>query len=445
MIPLTLFSTTSITLTVITLVLLVVIYKYRPINRVKHFATLLSAFLFLSTSCTSYISLIDTSTEQIPLKAKSAQNYSCTSNNAIASHSKSDNDTLLELFKNERLSLEEELIMSILQQMAVRPATTSASARLQVGIIDTNGKWQMFDYYRPAPELSLWQGLYDLVDKLKLKPLAHYLGLAKKYFPNSMEIGSPFAQYLYDYRQELSESPQRSPFFKAGQILKSGESIPTPNWSNLPKHLGVKKEFKSLKTPIFKSHTIENTSVECNFDIDLYSKSVYLIRPHPGVNYNAILRAKGQRAFIFISSVELEAPKSIQGISTFLQQTPALRPIPLCFIKNSESEELMLTSLRGRDPGQHLYHMLQYSISQTQKIEEVETYIASARHQFLYEPARMLYESSRATGNNLETFLRMDFPIYHVPSLGEVWGWGKFSNGNGLAIDERSESSLSCQ
>lgn len=412
--------------------------------RQKHFAFLF-VLIFVTPSCSTYISLIDNAPTGLPLKEARPQKLSCHNSDTIASHSVDDNQTLDAVFAKANLSIEEELILAILQQMAVRPATTSPWARLQVGVLK-NDQWLFYDYYQHAPSKPLWQGLHDLTIRLKLKPMSYYLKLAEKLFPRTMEIGSPFARYLEKYRVPLVEEISAGPFFKAGQILKSGESIPSLKWSQLPKLLKTTKALSPLQVPVFKSQSFEESNIRCNFDIDLYSKSVYLVRPDPGVNYNVLARTKGKQAFIFISSVELQNPHPIAGSGTLLKQLPALRPAPICLVDREKGHQLLLTSLKGRDPGQHLYNLLQYSISKASKIEEVETYLAFPRHQFLYEPPRMLYESSRGSANNLESFLRLDFPIYHSPSLGEVWAWGQFiDKSTGIAIDERSDASLRCQ
>lgn len=412
---------------------------------VKHFAWFILP-IFLIAGCSSFINLIDNQPDPLPLKDLRPQASACNSNNALATHSIDDSQTLNALYKKAELSLEEELIMTVLQQMAVRPATTSPWARLQVGITDNKGVWSFYDYYRSGEEKSLWQGLADLTKRLKLKSMPHYLNLAQRYLPRSMEIGSPFASYLEKFHQELSSNQSSSPFFKAGQVLKSGESLPAPDWRELPKKLKTNNPIHPIKVPAFHSESLTDSKVTCNFDIDLYSKSVYLVRPDPGVNYNAVARIKGKRAFIIITSVELQNPSPVQGEATLLKQKPSKRPVPICLVNHKDGHQLLLTSLKGRDPGQHLYHLLQYNMSDASKINDIQAYLAFPRHQFLYGPARMLYESSRGSNTNLETFLRMDFPIYHSPSLGEVWVWGKFSDQTqGLAVDERENALVTCQ
>lgn len=412
-----------------------------PLFRLKSFITL----FFLCSACTSYISLIDDAPEGVPLKEKRDRILSC-QQNSIATNSSDDNKILEQVFSNLSLSIEEEMIMAILQQMAVRPATTSPSSRLQIALL-RNRQWEFFDYYKSEPTMPLWQGLHDLTKRLGLKPLSYYLKLAQQNYPHLMEIGPSFAHYLETYQESLSEEHRDGAFFKAGQVLKSGESVPTPNWTKLPQKLAHNEALAPLQVPVFKSKTLEQAQVSCNFDIDLYTKSVYLVRPHPGANYNIFSRLHNNKAFIVMTSVELQDPHLINGTKTLLKQKPSRSAIPICQVENSDGDKLLMLSLRGRDPGQHLYHLLQYSMSTASSIKDVEEYLAFPRHQFLYEPARMLYESSRGSVNNLESFLRMDFPIYHSPELGEVWAWGNFkhSKKQGLAIDDRSNAVLKCQ
>ncbi len=414
------------------------------IYRAKHSGVIFSLF-FLLSACSSYISLIDDAPESVLLKSKRPRNLSCP-HDAIATSTAEDNEILSSVFSSEKLSLEEEMIMAILQQMAVRPATSSPSARLQLALFK-NERWQFYDYYQPAPAMPLWQGLQDLTTRLKLKPLSHYLKLAQKVYPRLMEIGPSFAQYLETYQEDLSQDQAEGPFFKAGQIIKSGESVPTPRWTQLPQKLKNNTSMAPLQTPIFASSAIKDAQVKCNFDMDLYSKSVYLVRPHPGANYNVFGRLKNNKeAFLVVTSVELQQPKPIGGTKTLLQQKPSANPTPMCLVDGQLQNQLLMLSMRGRDPGQHLYHLLLYSMSSANSTRDVEEYLAFPRHQFLYEPARMLYESSRGSINNMESFLRMDFPIYHSPKLGEVWAWTRFADKDqALSIDERYDAAIKCR
>lgn len=440
---LAMFSTTSDVLKSSTKALLNFIKKTTSHIRVKQLPLHLLLLVFI-TGCSSYIDFIEDSQNDVPLKQKTTQLLSCKSNESVATHSGEDNHILLDTFKKANLKIEEELIISILQQMSVRPATTSPWSRLQIGLFKNN-EWVFFDYFNHGDSMPLWQGLYDLTIRLKLKSMNHYLALAEKLFPSTMEIGSPFANYLDKYKEPLINEVSNSAFFKAGQILKSGESLPSLKWTRLPKILKNQTPLKPLKIPNFSSKSFNDSKVQCNFDIDLYSNSVYLVRPDPGVNYNVVARSKGKESFIFVTSVELQNPKFVQGQRTLLEQLPAVRPAPICLI-NSKNSNLLLTSLKGRDPGQHIYNLLQYSINSASKSEDLEAYLAFPRHQFLYDPARMLYESSRGSNSNLDLFLKMDFPIYHTPRLGEVWAWGDFPNEeHTIAIDDRSDASLLCR
>ncbi len=417
--------------------------KHLPITRLLRLANVF-IILFSLSSCGSYIDLIDNANTQLPLKQKAVQELSCREKESLATHTIEDNEVLFKAFDRVPLSIEEELIITILQQMSVRPATTSPWARLQIGLYKNN-EWIFYDYFNQKDSMSLWQGLYDLTSRHKLKSMNYYLKLAEKLLPKTMEIGSPFANYLDRFKEPLEGESSSRAFFKAGQVIKSGESLPSLKWSKLPKILNNQSALKPLKVPSFESSSFSDSSVKCNFDIDLYSSSVYLVRPDPGVNYNVVARNKGDESFIFISSVELQNPKFVKGEKTLLQQRPALRPAPICLVTGDNSK-LLLTSLKGRDPGQHIYNLLQYSINKASKSDDLEAYIAFPRHQFLYDPARMLYESSRGSSANLDLFLKMDFPIYHSPKLGEVWAWGEFPKENHtLVIDDRSDAQLICR
>ncbi|MDD4976334.1 MAG: hypothetical protein PHY93_18390 [Bacteriovorax sp.] len=121
--------------------------------------------------------------------------------------------------------------------------------------------------------------------------------------------------------------------------------------------------------------------------------------------------------------------------------------MPVCQFNNS-LQDIILFSTSGRNPAQHLKHLVSYDISLVDSFQSLEELLKFSRHLFLSNPDRILYESKRGRKSQLDFFLSMNFPIYHVEALGDIIGAGIFKNARredlSLIADDRSKARLWC-
>jgi len=131
----------------------------------------------------------------------------------------------------------------------------------------------------------------------------------------------------------------------------------------------------------------------------------------------------------------------------FLNTQSGLTPLPICLFSN-KLQDIALFSLGERDPAQHLKHFISYEIARVDSFQSLEKLLNFSRHLFLNEPDRILYESKKGRKAQLDFFLTMNFPIYHVDSLGDVFGFAKFkgkkTEDRSLIIDDRSQARIWC-
>jgi hypothetical protein len=111
---------------------------------------------------------------------------------------------------------------------------------------------------------------------------------------------------------------------------------------------------------------------------------------------------------------------------------------------------LITFSTLNRDPSQHLKHLFQYEIFNADSFPSLVEYLNFPRHLFLSSPERILYESKRGRKSQLDYLLSMNFPIYHIDTLGNIFGFASFFNNkkeaqfDSMFIDERNNNKLWC-
>lgn len=115
-----------------------------------------------------------------------------------------------------------------------------------------------------------------------------------------------------------------------------------------------------------------------------------------------------------------------------------------CFL-SGENIQISIVSTFGRDPAQHLFHIMNYDVLESESLHEVREYINFPRHLFLQNPSRLLYESEKGSPEQLASFLTLDFPLYHKQQLGLVFGHAKLNQKTSFILDHRGNGALNCQ
>ena len=171
--------------------------------------------------------------------------------------------------------------------------------------------------------------------------------------------------------------------------------------------------------------------VKCNFD----------------VNKDNLSLEEGSNFFIAVSSSLVQKPLQNLQSTYFIKSRPSPLPLPVCQFNNS-IQDIVLFSTLGRNPAQHLKHLVAYDINQINSFQSFEELLKFSRHLFLNNPDRILYESKRGRKSQLNFFLSMNFPIYHVEALGDIIGLSSFIKGKteekSLIADDRSLAKLWC-
>jgi hypothetical protein len=413
---------------------------------------LFSIFSLLISSCANYLYEIDEKkwnknliiVQKPPIcdDFKSRYNFFGENKDSI----KVVNDLINKKFPN--LSIEEAAVFWALLQLKVRPDLFNPTSRFQIFVVKNN-KPRYFDFSSKNLDATpLLYGLDTFLEKFSKKSLRKLSRMLMEFEGIQIPIGDGFSEFIQAKKDELKSNPvlYRN-YFKAGLELRRGESLPALSYSNMLYTLYKIREDKEYETnSLLFSGTQDSYTYECNFDLNLYKKGIYLIsqEPHPEGWTIGISDRRGNHIFMVAGN---NIGKAVPiGESYFIRpKSPHLStPKKFCYLKGDKNKMTIL-STKGRDPAQYLYHIMNYKILHSNNLEEAQKYINFPRHLFLQNPSRILYESEKGTHEQLDKFLDLDFPLYHKQDLGRVYGHGDIQGKKSFILDHRGPGAVSCK
>ena len=363
------------------------------------------------------------------------------------------------LFENKKFTFIQKAIMLMLIEMSRRPDESSPYARLQV-YLKHNGKNYYYDF-RPN----------KLEDDTKMPQLKGLEYLTKKFLPNqsltsiattldnivpaNVNVSAEFETFLHENRQELLKNDILSKsFFKGDEALTKYETF---------ERVSFKSIIHQYLTPLYTNELDYNFNINaldankvqkdryqanCNYDIskELSLRDELLASEQKKAHIMGI--SEGEDFFLAATSATLHRPFiTSPKLSYFMKARPSPLPLPVCELKG-DAQDIVLFSSDGRNPVQHLQHLISYDIDQIDSSYTLNEMLNFSRHLFLSSPDRILYESKRGRKAQLDFFLAMNFPIYHIETLGNIFGHATFKSDkkleSSLHIDDRSKARLWC-
>jgi len=417
--------------------------------------SLIILFIFSSliSSCANYLYQIDEQkwdknlivVQNPPLCEEFKQNYNFFGENNESI--KAITDLMKKRFSN--FTLEETAVLWALIQLKVRPDLFNPMSRLQIFKVK-NDVPAYYDFSSSNKEATpLLHGLEHFLkehsSRYNLKRIARAL---IEFESIQIPIGDGFSDFIQSRKSELKNNPvlYRN-YFKAGLELRRGESLPTLSYTDMLNNLYKVKDDKEyfIKTLLFSGNQ-NNYTYACNFDLNLYKKGIYLIsqQPHPESWSIGVSDKAGNHIFI-VGGNTFEAILPIE--KTFFIKpmlSTVTTPKKFCFLKNQKNK-VTIVSTKGRDPAQHLYHILNYDILESDNLKDAQSFTNFPRHLFLQNPNRMLYESEKGSPEQLGNFLELDFPLYHKQNLGLIYGHASIKGKNSFLLDHRGPGVVSCK
>ena len=382
---------------------------------------------------------------------------------------------LLKKIKKQRIKLSfiEKSALWLLYQMNVSPDVCSPSSRLQLIVSHKGSKPLYWDFHHPftknKKEISYYYPYLDGVEYLlkhfkSKKSLIQLSSLLDRHLPKKFKVTKSLEKTINMKKANLYKSkPFKNVFFKEAEPLKQNESYPKLQFKSLvKKYKKLRKSSKRRKAygkqklkkasisrhlfPFKTKSDFSSPPIKCNIDLSLYQHSIFLINSEE-VSSNIFGLEEDDSYFIAASSQLLSGPIS-PLFGTFLikgkkpQKTPTI-----CLIKNqNKKSNITLISYKGRDPGQHVYNLIQQGVHQSNSLMDLDIFLKGPRKIFLVNPLRVLIEPLDKNEKNLLRFRKKNIPLYPVRNLGHIMAYGQFNikQQNGFILDKRSLEKLSC-
>jgi hypothetical protein len=365
------------------------------------------------------------------------------------------------IIDNKGISFIQKAVMLSLIEMSRRPDEASPYSRLQI-FFKYNKQKYYYDFRPKVINENLQMPYLKALDFLtqKFLPGQSLLSIASildVIVPNNLKVSSDFETFLAENKKDLLKNDfLTEQFFKGDEILTRYETFERSRYQNIVSQyltLYAKTEnyeFQSNGIDTYKLNK-DNFEVNCNVDLSKIStlKDDLLTSDKKKSHYMGF--QDGDNVFLAVSSNTLIRPFATEK-SYYIKATAGTDPLPVCEFKDA-SKDITLFSSNGRNPIQHLQHLLSYEINLVDSSVSLNDMLNFSRHLFLTNPDRILYESKRGRKSQLDFFLAMNFPIYHVESLGDIFGHASFNKSSdgtkkeqqSLHIDDRNQTRLWCK
>jgi hypothetical protein len=353
-------------------------------------------------------------------------------------------------FKNKTFI--DKMNILILNEVMRRPDVVSPNSRLQI-VLQMNDITHYYDFSSKdisrINQYPLIFGIDYLSNKFKTKSFSQ---LNFEIFLNttsSIPVDSKLETFIKQNQKSISKNQILSEYYlKVDEPLTHFETFEKLNLKDLEKtylknkskdYYQVDTNFESLK---FDLKNKDGSNVLCNLNIESEIDSSNTIE-NETIHYIGL--KNNNNSFLAIFSSKITSPIMPIENTAFLKAEISLLPVPICkFIK--DKNELFFASVLGRSKNQHLKHLNEYEIYTSNSIKNIYDILNFPRHIFLTNPDRIIYESKKGRKDQLNFFLTMNFPIYHIENLGDIIGLVslKSINSNSLIYDQRSNAELIC-
>jgi len=342
----------------------------------------------------------------------------------------------------------DHLVLWSLVQLSLRPDQSSPTSRLQT-LINYKDEVYYFDFFseNDDDQYPYLYGLEWLLKKFKKNTnLQHYVSILEGRFRDSMKVSPDLERFLLKNQEMIKLNETLAPyFFRGTDVLRENESTPRINLRRVLNEYNKAKKKQNIviNTTLHRFSTDKGYVGDCNYDFNLYSKSIFLIDKTMPVS-NIFGLSLGKDAFLNSSSQIFKKAEALFGGPLF-KGSSKVRSAAICSIENKNTK-IWAISNESRDPGQHLFHLIKYGLPLSDSFEDVDKLFKHSRHLFLSDPIRLIIESNRSDQQQIQNLLKLNVPIYHADSLGNIWGYVQTPNkASRFIIDERNSGDFTCK
>lgn len=422
---------------------------------IKDIFVFLSLFIF--SSCSIFINKIDDD-----ILNKNATSYK--KNNKIKTYCKkvsslsvvSENNRNQKIFKSflsenvsKKFTYADKAVLWSLAQMNIRPDLSSPTSKLQFFIKVNNISHFFHVYSKNKKQAYPYLHALNLILK-KFKGNYNLLNLAKiidDEYPSQYYVTANFSKFLSQNKNLINQNSTLKHFYIRGdETLKRNERIKKWPLSNMVKdYKRTKKKVEYAVSNYLFSYKRNNLiNAQCNYDMGLYSSSIYLIHKDV-IHSNTFGLRQGNNMFMADSTQALNTIFPLNHSIYFKGQSQSRSPAMCQFsLPLNKKWNLWLISSQSRDPGQHLFHLIEYGLEDITKLSQLDNLLRFSRHLFLKNPIRLILESERSNHSQLNELLKLNMPIYNSEKLARIWGQFSYKKNKSFIIDQRRTGNLTC-
>jgi hypothetical protein len=353
------------------------------------------------------------------------------------------------LLKKKHISFREMISLWALAQFKARPDLASPTARWQF-LLKEQDEVQIFDFFHPQIQTSaifpVFQGIEIVLQGQSSSSLTKLLAQFDAYFNKPTIMTNELYLQLLPHREKMRLNAElKSFYFRGDDFLQPGESLLFPPLRPLLKTYNSKAV---LGPPMVLEpyEKIPDSQIACNYDLNLYDRSVFLIDSEETAGHPFGLIYQDKIFFGYFTQNIFHPPETslpnIPGTPWIAGQS-ATRSAAFCKLKNPQ-QEIWLLGLESRDPGQHLHHLFRYGLASIQTNSELKNLLSHSRHLFLSNPLRLIIEATRSRPEQIQELLKMNLPIYNASDLGHLAAYAKLQNIHSFFLDDRKQGSLTC-
>jgi len=339
------------------------------------------------------------------------------------------------------LTFIERAVLWALLQMNVRPDLASPAATLQI-VIALPGQAPHYYDFAPGPQAPYLAALKYLLQHYRHQhTLSSLAALLDRSFKEPLLIDAEFSLFLQQHQAAVASPLGHKYFFKGDQVLRPGEGLPRLAFYDL---VATYKQDRAA-TEQRKLYPINGRPhLRCNQDLSLDQHKKYQIAAEIVPYHFFQYTDEAGHTFLAASSLRprLVGPHFKLGPQfTFAGSAPAA-PAAFC-LWDQGSYHLQMLAAHDRDPAQHLLHLiaLQPSIMRPKDLAMLNQL---GRYLFLHPPARLLVESTRMSEEQIEHFFALNFPLYHVRQMGNLWFTWQGAKQRGIVTDVRHPTFMYC-
>lgn len=354
--------------------------------------------------------------------------------------------TLSSISKRFPLKFVDRVVLWSMVQMNARPDLSSPTSKLQV-FFSLGDKDYFYNAYSKVnggyPQLYLLETL--LKDFNSSYSMMELTSIYDRYFTSQLTVTKEFEEFLKLHQLAIKKNQILSDYYIRGdESLREGESLPKISFRSLYKlYRKFPKKNYEVTNFLFKTQTKSNLTAECNFEMSLYENSIFLINDQ--LLKSHLFGLKNKNNMFFASASQSDIKIEPIGKIPFFKGNSNSRSAAMCRFNNKQNKtQMWFISSQSRDPGQHIFHLMEYGLESIDEIKSLDTMIKFSRHQFLKNPVRLVIESRRSSDKQIDELLKLNIPIYNSKKLGKIWAYYKSKNQNSFLLDDRREGHVEC-